>query len=182
MSGEASFGFCSRDVRSFTAGSPGIADPIAGGAARSTGGSATRAPSAVPKTIVATFFVGSLTAGSLPELAVAGAAGGGWLCPGRGGAFLPPATPATEDELGEGGRFGVVASTERGLAELAGASAEALEALEAFAAGREASLAAEAGATPPFGSLERGSRAVIGMSSGARFTTKRTRARGSTAR
>ena len=159
-------GFCSREVRSLTAGRPGTDDPIAGGVARSAGLSTTFASPDEAKTIVSLcFFLPSTVALSRPDAEPAGA-GGPW--PGRGGAFLPETF--CDDDVGDGGRFGVVASLdpEVGTEDIAGG-------------GTEAALLGAAGATPPrAASFER--TAVMGMSSGAFFTTKRTRASGSTAR
>ena len=153
-------------------GQPGIDEPMAGGAARSTGLSATLASPEDENTIVSLFFAfcASVAAAAVrrpePEPDIAG---GGWLAPGRGGAFLPD----TEDELGDGGRFGVVTSAELGADEVAGAAA-------AFAAGGAIGAFPEALAED--GAAGFAGTAVMGMSSGAFFTTKRTRASGSTAR
>lgn len=174
VSGEASVGSCSRDESNLTAGRPGSADPTAGGAAEPAAGAA--APGAGAVVLTEAFDVGAelWLVFAAPEVCFASSVG--MVTPffegpfdlsavsGRGGTDF---IVAGADDAGDGppssfGSVGAVGAV--GAAEDVGG----------------ADVEGGLGATPALGSFASG--AVTGMSSGARLTTKRTRASGSTAR
>ncbi len=140
VSGEASVGFCSRDVRRCTGGRPGVLEPTASVLEAAGGGG-----------VIETFF-GGTEAGP----------------PGRGGIDLGPllSTPSGEEDTGAFGAFTDIGPTELG----AGGAEETFAALVL----PDAADAADAADAPD--------AIVSGVSSVARFTTKRVRATGSTAR
>lgn len=171
VSGDASVGSCSRDESSFTAGRPGSAEPT-GTCAALAAGAAGAAGFAVAGAVVAAGAAvfaagGAACAGAFDDASSAlnvrpfFDAGPFVLLSaliGRGGTDFV----AGEEDAGDGGSFGSVA-TVAAVVDVAGGAADG-----------------GLGATPPLASFASG--AVMGVSSGARFTTKRTRASGSTAR